>query len=291
VTRYRIEHRTSYQYGAPMSGGHSVAHLVPRATADQAVVHSVIGSDPDADEMVSWLDAFDNLVTYLGVHRPHDRLEVVATSEVDVSVPELPTEADLPWDEVLPRLLDDPSADGLLARVCRLDSPAVEIGEAVAAYAAPSFPPGRSLRAALAELSSRIFHDFTFDPSFSDVTTPVDDVLAHRRGVCQDFAHLAIGCLRAVGLPARYVSGYLETQAPPGQPKLVGADASHAWCAVYVPGWGWLDVDPTNDQVAPSRHVTVAWGRDYRDVVPLRGVVVGPAARQQLEVAVDVVRL
>ena len=158
-------------------------------------------------------------------------------------------------------------------------------------YAAPSFPPGRPVVEAVTDLTTRIFTDFTFDPAFSDVSTPLAEVLDHRRGVCQDFAHLAIGCLRSVGLPARYVSGYIETEAPPGQPKLVGADASHAWCATYVPGWGWLDLDPTNDQVAPARHVTVAWGRDYRDVAPLRGVVVGPAAPQELAVAVDVSRL
>ncbi len=216
---------------------------------------------------------------------------MVGTSEVDVSAPELPSEVDFAWDGVLPLLLEDRSEDGLLARACRLGSPAVEVTDMVAAYAAPSFPPGRSLLAAVTDLTSRIFQDFTFDPSFSDVATPVDEILAHRRGVCQDFAHLAIGGLRAMGLPARYVSGYLETEPPPGQPKLVGADASHAWCATYLPGWGWLDLDPTNDQVAPTHHVTVAWGRDYRDVVPLRGVVVGPAARQELAVAVDVVRL
>ena len=268
-----------------------MAHLVPRATSGQTVVSSVIRSDPEADEIATWLDAFDNLVTYLGVHHPHERLEVVGTSEVDVSTPELPSEVDLAWDGVLPLLLEDRSDDGLLARACRLGSPAVEVTDMVAAYAAPSFPPGRSLLAAVTDLTSRIFQDFTFDPSFSDVATPVDEILAHRRGVCQDFAHLAIGGLRAMGLPARYVSGYLETEPPPGQPKLVGADASHAWCATYLPGWGWLDLDPTNDQVAPTHHVTVAWGRDYRDVVPLRGVVVGPAARQELAVAVDVVRL
>ena len=143
----------------------------------------------------------------------------------------------------------------------------------------------------LRDLVGRINHDFVFDPVFSDVSTPLQDVLDHRRGVCQDFAHLAIGCLRSVGLPARYVSGYLETEPPPGQPKLVGADASHAWCATYLPGAGWLDLDPTNDQVAPEGHITVAWGRDYRDVAPMRGVVVGPAAPQELVVAVDVARL
>ena len=186
----------------------------------------------------------------------------------------------------------DPTDDALLAR--RL--PARISPRSRRARPSPTTPPRRSRPAgpvveAVTDLTTRIFTDFTFDPAFSDVSTPLAEVLDHRRGVCQDFAHLAIGCLRSVGLPARYVSGYIETVAPPGQPKLVGADASHAWCATYVPGWGWLDLDPTNDQVAPARHITVAWGRDYRDVAPLRGVVVGPAAPQELAVAVDVSRL
>jgi transglutaminase-like putative cysteine protease len=183
------------------------------------------------------------------------------------------------------------STEGLLARECTLDSPLVGRDPDLASYAEPSFPPGRPLDAAAAELSARIFADFTFDPAFSDVSTPLGEVLAHRRGVCQDFAHLAIGCLRSLGLPARYVSGYLETSPPPGQPKLVGSDASHAWCSVFVPGDGWFDLDPTNDQVPPQRHVTVAWGRDYADVAPVRGVVFGPSTTQQLAVAVDVARV
>ena len=140
-------------------------------------------------------------------------------------------------------------------------------------------------------LSAQLHRELSFDPGFTDVSTPIEQVLAARRGVCQDFAHLAIGCLRSLGLAARYVSGYLETRPPPGQPKLVGADASHAWCAVYSPGAGWLAFDPTNDQVPPHDHVTVAWGRDYADVAPVRGVVFGPATVQELAVAVDVERL
>jgi transglutaminase-like putative cysteine protease len=225
------------------------------------------------------------------VHHPHDSLEVVTTSEVEVGTPPMPDELGMAWDEVPARLAADASTEVLLARVCRMGSPLVEANPAVTTYAAPSFPAGRPVVEALTDLTSRIFTDFTFDPAFSDVSTPLSEVLEHRRGVCQDFAHLAVGCLRSVGLPARYVSGYIETTPPPGQPKLVGADASHAWCAAYLPGWGWLDLDPTNDQVAPPFHVTVGWGRDYRDVAPLRGVVVGPAAPQQLAVAVDVGRL
>ena len=160
---------------------------------------------------------------------------------------------------------------------------------AVAAYAAPSFPPGRPVVEARARPVAAHPRRLRLRPRRSPTCRRRSPRCStHRRGVCQDFAHLAIGCLRSLGLPARYVSGYIETEPPPGKPKLVGADASHAWCSVYVPGWGWLDLDPTNDQVRPGRHVTVAWGRDYGDVAPLRGVVFGPATDQELDVAVDV---
>jgi transglutaminase-like putative cysteine protease len=148
--------------------------------------------------------------------------------------------------------------------------------------------PGRPIVDVVQALSTRIFTDFAFDPEFSDVSTPLADVLRARRGVCQDFAHLMLACLRAHGLAARYVSGYIETDPPPGRPKLAGTDASHAWCGVWAPGIGWFDVDPTNDQMPPRRHVTCAWGRDYTDVAPVRGVVIGPAAAQSLRVGVDV---
>jgi transglutaminase-like putative cysteine protease len=144
---------------------------------------------------------------------------------------------------------------------------------------------------AVRELCTTIYEQFTFDPGFTDIATPIADVLAARRGVCQDFAHVAVAALRSKGLAARYVSGYIETSPPPGQPKLVGADASHAWCSVWVPQIGWLDLDPTNDQLPPRRHVTVGWGRDYRDVAPVRGVVIGPSTEQTLDVSVDVTRI
>jgi transglutaminase-like putative cysteine protease len=208
---------------------------------------------------------------------------------VEVDPPSWPAEASTPaWDDVPAALLVDLSPEGLLARACRLDSPLVAATADLAAYAAPSFPPGRPIVDAVRALSAQLHTELVFDSTFTDVSTPIDRVLDARRGVCQDFAHLAIGCLRSLGLAARYVSGYLETRPPPGRERLVGADASHAWCAVYVPGAGWLAFDPTNDQVPPRRHVTVAWGRDYRDVAPVRGVVFGPASGQDLAVAVDV---
>jgi transglutaminase-like putative cysteine protease len=175
--------------------------------------------------------------------------------------------------------------------MCSIESTFVTPSADLARFASWSFLPGRAFHEAVIDLSHRIFVEFAFDPSFSDVSTPLADVLTYRRGVCQDFAHLAIGTIRSLGLPARYVSGYIENEPPPGQPKLVGADASHAWCSVYIPGWGWLDVDPTNDKAPPMTHVTVGWGRDYADVAPVRGVVFGSPATQELSVAVEVARV
>jgi transglutaminase-like putative cysteine protease len=171
-----------------------------------------------------------------------------------------------------------------------LDSSHAAASAALAEYAAPSFAPQRPLLAVLEDLVGRIHRDFAFNPESTTVATPLADVLAHRSGVCQDFAHLAIGCFRSMGLAARYVSGYLETTPPPGQTRLQGADRSHAWFSVYVPGCGWVDADPTNDQVPPQRHLAIAWGRDYADVTPLKGVIFG-GGTHTLEVAVDVVRL
>jgi len=291
VIRYSVVHRTEYRYGTPVTSSSTLAHVQPRPTATQRVVRADVASDPIADHAHWHLDAFGNLVAYLAVERPHDRLEVTATCEVEVEVAEVPAPSETPpWDGIATMLAGDVTDDGLLARACSVASPLVEPSTELAAYAAPSLPPGAPIGEAVRDLSRRIHEEFVFDPGFSDVTTPVAEVIAARRGVCQDFAHLTIGCLRSLGLPARYVSGYIETEPPPGESKLAGADATHAWCAVYVPGSGWLDLDPTNDQVPPRQHVTTAWGRDYSDVVPVRGVVFGPVTDQQLNVAVDVIR-
>ncbi len=289
ATRYRVSHRTHYRYGAPVTSGQTIVHLLVRETPNQHVLGADMRVDPAPDHQHTHIDGFGNLASYLALERPHEHLTVTATSDVSVVVPAPPT-ASPPWEDVVAWLADDRSPDGLLARQCALASSLVPVEDGVAAFAGPSFPPGRPLHEGVIDLSHRIFTEFTFDPSFTDVTTPLADVLVSRRGVCQDFAHLAIGCLRSLGLSARYVSGYIETGPPPGQPKLTGSDASHAWLSVPVPGYGWFDVDPTNDQAPPHRHVTVAWGRDYADVTPVRGVVFGPVVDQELDVAVDVVR-
>lgn len=294
AVRYRVVHRTTYAYGARMSSGSTLAHLVPRDSPHQRVTAGDLTVVPLPDERVDWLDAFGNCASFVAINGPHDSLELVSTSTVAVSPdpfdPNAPREV-VPWEGVAARLDDDLGPDALGARMFRVASRLVPTTTDVHDYAAISFRSDRDVVDAVADLCHRIYEDFDFDPSFSDVTTPVSDVLAHRRGVCQDFAHLALACLRSHRLPARYVSGYIETLPSPGAPKLVGSDASHAWVSVYVPDHGWIDVDPTNNQLPARRHVTTAWGRDYSDVAPVQGVVLGPSTHQVLEVAVDVTPL
>jgi transglutaminase-like putative cysteine protease len=289
MTTYQVNHVTTYDYDAEMTGGHMVAHLVPRTTPFQTVQASAVTSVPPPADQLTWIDVFGNLCTYLSIEQPHTWLQVGALSDVVVTKPVLP--ADIAWELVADLTTNNTSEQGQLAQWCRDDSPLVSSSKALADYARPSFGPGDGVIAGLRNLTERIFADFAFDADATDVSTPLDTVLANRRGVCQDFAHLAIGCLRSIGLPARYVSGYLETTPPPGVAKLVGADASHAWCSVYVPGFGWVDADPTNGLLPPDRHVTAAWGRDYADVAPVRGVTFGPPATQVLHVSVDVTQL
>jgi transglutaminase-like putative cysteine protease len=288
--RYRVQHNTEYRYTGQVVNGHTVAHLRPRQTPTQMVIGSEVTTLPVADHADEYLDAFGNHVSYRAVERVHDQLVVTGVCEVDITAPDELVWSP-PWEELRAIVAADSSPDGLLARMCSIESTLVTPSADLARFASWSFLPGRAFHEAVTDLSSRIFAEFAFDPEFTDVSTPLADVLAHRRGVCQDFAHLAIGTIRSLGLPARYVSGYIENGPPPGERKIAGADASHAWCAVYIPGWGWLDVDPTNDQVPPHCHVTVGWGRDYADVAPVRGVVFGSLASQELSVAVGVSRI
>jgi transglutaminase-like putative cysteine protease len=285
-----VQHTTEYRYSSPVVSGQTIAHLRPRSTPMQSVVSSTVATSPVADHTDDYLDSFGNHVSYLAIEQLHDLFLVTGECEVEIG-----SAADLLWSpawEHIPAIVNaDHTADGLLARFCSNASTLVTPSADLARFASWSFLPGRPFHEAVADLSRRIFTEFIFDPGFSDISTPLAEVLTYRRGVCQDFAHLAIGVMRSLGLPARYVSGYIENEPPPGKPKLVGADASHAWCSIYVPGWGWFDFDPTNDHVPPRNHVTVAWGRDYSDVAPVRGVVFGSPASQVLTVAVDVTRL
>lgn len=287
--RYRVVHHTRYAYSQPVVLAHNEARLQPRVTPAQACAASTVTVAPLPSQRAERTDAFGNRVVYFALQEPHEHLEVTATSEVEVAAVAAPAAAPA-WDTVLQLLAESAVPATRLARQFRLDSPSAAASADVRAYAAPSFVPGRPLLEAVADLNRRIHRDFTFDPQSTTVATPLSAVLAQRHGVCQDFAHLAIACLRAFGLPARYVSGYLETDPPPGQARLQGADVSHAWFAVYVPDSGWVDFDPTNDLLPAERHVTTAWGRDYADVAPLKGVIFG-GGPHTLEVSVDLQRL
>ncbi len=275
-----------------MSQGHNEAHLRPRQAARQCCETTHVHIDPAPSTLAERTDYFGNPVMYFALQEPHASLTVVATTVVVVEPQDLPaTLADsAPWDKMHQRLAADTSADALEAREFLLDSPLVRVDAALAAYAAPSFPAGRPLLEAVLDLTRRIHREFVYEPNFTTVATPVLEVLANRRGVCQDFAQIAVGCLRSLGLPARYVSGYIESTRPEAEEEVRGADASHAWLAVYDPDYGWIDFDPTNDQIVGTQHVTIAWGRDYADVTPLKGVVFG-GGTHTLDVAVELTRV
>ncbi|MDB5295903.1 MAG: transglutaminase domain protein [Phycisphaerales bacterium] len=292
--RYRVQHITEYRYAEPVPLCHNVVHLRPRETDRQACEATEIDVTPAPAARRDRVDFFGNHAMFLGLQEPHRQLRIECTSEVEVKPFAPPADFDWPaWEDVADRLGTccrggpPPDPDLLDARQFSFDSPQVPRAAALADYARPSFPPGRPVLDALLDLNRRIYTEFKFDSSATDVGTPVLEVLEHRRGVCQDVAHLAIGCLRSLGLAARYVSGYLRTRPPPGRPRLVGCDASHAWLSAFVPGFGWLDLDPTNGVVPSDGHITVGWARDYDDIAPVKGVIVGGRGHR-LSVSVDV---
>lgn len=287
--RYAVTHRTRYRYDADVTDSLAVAHLTPRSLPWQVVDDAVVAVDPEPADSSQSLDHYGNVVTYLQVTEPHRELDVVATSVVDVVAPALEAASlAVPWELLRP--LEDPTlAQAWRAADLALPSPLVEQPEAAHDYAASSLVAGRPVGEAIADLLRRLHADFAYLPGATTVTSTIDDVLERRAGVCQDFAQLFLACVRSHGLAARYVSGYLATEPPPGQERLVGADASHAWVAVWLGGDEWWAVDPTNDQVVDDRYVTVAWGRDYGDVPPLKGVIFTDATESSLSVEVDVV--
>jgi transglutaminase-like putative cysteine protease len=288
---YRVKHETIYSYSEPVMLCHNVLRLMPRCTDRQTCLWSNLGVYPTPAVSSRSTDYFGNNSIYFTVQDRHEQLTITMTSEAVVRPADLiHSEHSPPWDDVAERLARSRDAIDLEAYHYAFDSPYVAASRKLAAYAAPSFPPGRPLIEAMLDLTRRIHGEFRFDNRATTVTTPLHEVLETRVGVCQDFAHLQIGCVRSMGLAARYVSGYLLTQPPPGKPRLIGADASHAWLSVYCPGLGWIDLDPTNNQIASDKHITVAWGRDYDDVSPIKGVILG-GGRQSISVAVDVIPL
>lgn len=288
---YRVRHDTVYYYAEPVATSHNEMHLVPRRLPCQTLRDFSISIDPAPETLRTRRDYYGNEATFLEVREPHVRLTITATSRVGraaVSAPDVGVSP--PWEEVARRVRRELRSPWLEALELVLPSPFAPVSAELAGYASASFPPGRALAAGLLDLCARIHREFAYDPAATTMSTPVAEVLQARRGVCQDFAHLAIACLRSLGLPARYVSGYVCTQQPgeAASGALVGADASHAWLSAFCPGNGWIDVDPTNDIVPSDRHVTLAWGRDYDDVSPVKGVTVGGGA-QSMRVAVSLV--
>ena len=289
---YRIEHVTRYIYAAPVAIARCLLRLTPRQGAGQAVAAARLTVAPAARERSEEIDFFGNGVSRVEFSAPERRFELTSSMLVRVERPEaLMPALTLPWEEVRESAWAW-SASGPDAP-CHVLFPSllVPIGPALTAYARQSFAPRRPVLAAALELAQRIRADFAYDPTATDVSTPVEEAFAKRRGVCQDFAHLMIAGLRGLGLPARYVSGYLRTKPPPGKPRLVGADATHAWVDVWAgAGAGWIGLDPTNAMAVHDDHVVVAVGRDYADVTPVSGVILA-AGDHKLEVSVDMVEL
>jgi transglutaminase-like putative cysteine protease len=291
VTRYRVTHRTAYRYEKTVSASYGQMHLLPRSAEGQTCQTTRVSIEPTPDDLRERTDYFGNRAAFYAIHSEHTGLTVTTTSDVTVDRGGLGLIDAPSWEQVRDRTASPIVDDGWEPTDFLLDSPLASASPALADYAGPSFTRNRPVLEGLLDLAQRIHADFDYEPGSTSVTTGVDDVLAARKGVCQDFAHLAIGCLRSLGLAARYVSGYLETVPPPGKERLQGADVSHAWASLWLPGSGWVDVDPTNRQFVNDRYVTTAWGRDYADVPPLKGVIFTRGLEHELDVIVDVVRI
>jgi transglutaminase-like putative cysteine protease len=290
--RYQVKHITKYKYAGKVSHCYNLANLLPRNTARQSCLESRIVISPQETHANKRTDYFGNNSYHFEIQTPHSELSITAESVIDVAEirSDLNFDFGISYADALSFLKKVPAIEVIQAREFCLDSPMIKTSKELADYARPSFSLSRQLYTCVEELTSRIFQDFTYTPGFTNIATPLSEVLAHKKGVCQDFAHLQVGCLRAMGIPAKYVSGYMETLPPLGQKRLVGADATHAWIAYYSPQEGWIEFDPTNNVRAGIQHIVTAEGRDYYDVTPLKGVIFGGGKSPILEVSVDVAR-
>ena len=289
--KYRISHTTKYAYTEPVPICHNLVHLAPRQLPFQTCDDFHLLVNPVPIQRYQRTDYFGNQVDFFSIQDAHFGLNVTSSSLLDVSTrPETPTAQAPSWNDVQDNLCAHRTKPELDAYQFTFASHHAYPHKAFAAYAKESFGRGRNIVEAAQELTSRIHEDFQYDPRATSISTPVEEVFEQRAGVCQDFAHFQIASFRSLGLAARYVSGYLRTIPPDGQPRLVGADASHAWIAVYCGTLGWVDFDPTNNVIPSTHHITVGWGRDYRDVCPIQGVFVG-GGQHSLVISVDVQQL
>ena len=319
--RYKIKHITEYKYASRVSHCYNLAYMIPRSTNRQTRHKSQVSVVPSTSSTSKREDYFGNISYHFEIQRPHDHLIITVESEVETNIQKI-QRVQAPQDHLLESKIegdnstlkleklsapdftnyidcqqalreigDSEEAELLLAKEYLLDSPMLKTSEALKQYAASCFGDNKPLLACVFELTQKIFKEFTYCPESTTIATPLTEVLKNKRGVCQDFAHLQIACLRAMGFPAKYVSGYIETLPAPGQEKLVGTDATHAWVSVFCPHAGWVEFDPTNNCLAGEQHIITSWGRDYFDVTPLRGVIYGGGEQPILNVSVDVRRI
>lgn len=289
--KYQIQHVTTYKYSDKVSLTQNHARLTPLNTAQQRRIKASVKIIPEPDYQTEFKDYFDNTVTVFEIPTLHEEMQVIATSEVEIQGSPLQGlfSHTMSWETVRDQIRFPIDKTMLNAQFFSIPTRLTNANKAIVDYTLTSFKPNRPIVESCDDLMHRIFSDFTFDPAFSTINTPVSHVFEHKRGVCQDYAHLTLACLRSIGLAARYVSGYIETIPPPGQEKLTGADATHAWVALFVPSFGWIDYDPTNNLKPYDQHVTLAVGRDFADITPLKGIMFG-GGNQILDVSVDMNR-
>ncbi|WP_425638581.1 transglutaminase family protein [Algoriphagus yeomjeoni] len=286
--RYKVTHITNYIYDFPAVLCHNLMFQIPPDLPFQNVEEYLCEISPKPSTEIERVDFFGNKYLYFSVERSHKNLTVTSKSVVELSSPSwvsVKPDETMPWEKVVALLHTTKTSTDV--RQYYLESKHVNFIDGIGDYALESFTPGRPIMEAMLDLNTRIFNDFAFTPGFSDISTPLEKVFKHKKGVCQDFAHFSLACLRVLGLSARYVSGYLETLPPPGKPKMIGADASHAWIAVYIPGHNWVEFDATNNLLVNDKHIRVAVGRDFADVTPLKGIVYS-GSKQEMKVSVDV---
>lgn len=285
---FEVSHKTIYRYAAPVAQSHHLIHLMPRQHDRQRLIHTRLLVEPAPATRNDFTDYFGNPASALAIEESHSQLLIHSQSVVEVHAPaQIAVEQSAPWEKVAARLSPDQGPYDI--EVIQYVSPSqhTAITPQLIEFAKPSFASGRPILSCAQDLMNRIFTEFTYDDAATDIATTINEVLTIKRGVCQDFAHLLIGAIRAYGLAARYVSGYLLTHPPEGVEKLVGADASHAWVSVWSPEQGWVDFDPTNNIIPKDEHISVAFGRDFQDVSPVTGVLLGGGSHQ-IEVSVDV---
>jgi transglutaminase-like putative cysteine protease len=291
--RYTVKHITEYIYGDRVSHCYNLAHMIPRNTQRQVCLSTKMDISPLPAYKSKNEDYFGNFAYHFEIQKPHKKLTITAVSDIETRAQSSSFNLDfgVTCREARQLLSSSTRQDILFSKEFLLNTPMVSASEELREYAAPLFDDNRPLLSAVMALTSKIYTEFDYSPLATSVATPLSEVLKARKGVCQDFAHLQIACLRALGFPAKYISGYLETVPAQGQERLVGADATHAWIAVYSPTEGWFEFDPTNDCLAGEQHVVTAWGRDFFDVTPLKGVIFGGGDRPALRVSVDVARV